>query len=95
MESKRKLVNNVDTGLMEVLRFLIMNNIDAYNNDMGNVDLADQLRGTYRCNIGVLNRKWWWSIWFWALDLMLVDVYFMYFVFLLSQGVEKKTTFAS
>ena len=75
---------------MEVLIFLRMNNIDAYNNDMGNVDLADQLRGTYRCNIGVLNRKWWWSIWFWALGIMLVNVYVIYCVLLLLQGVEKK-----
>ena len=80
---------------MEVLRFLIMNNIDAYNNDMGNVDLADQLRGTYICNIGVRNRKWWWSLWFWELGLMLLNVYVMYCVFLLSQGVQKKTTVAS
>ena len=42
---------------MEVLRFLRMNNIDVYNNKMGNVDLADQLRGTYRCDIGVRSRK--------------------------------------
>ena len=40
---KEKLVNNIDTGLMEVLRFLRIKNIDAYNNEMGNVDLADQL----------------------------------------------------
>ena len=59
---KEKLVYNVDTGLMEVLIFLRMNNIDAYNNEMGNVDLTDQLRGTYGCDIGVRNRKWWWSI---------------------------------
>ena len=86
---KEKLVYNVDTGLMEVLRFLIMNNIDAYNNEIGNVDLSDQLRGTYRCDIVVRNKKWWWGIWFWALGLMLVNLYYMYCVFLLSQGIER------
>ena len=79
---KEKLVYNVDTGLVEVLRFLRMNNIDAYNNDMG--------RGTYRCYIGVCSIKWWWSICFWELCLMLVNVCVMYCVFLMLQRIEKK-----
>ena len=50
---------NVETGMVEKLRFLRMNTIHEYNNTMGGVDLADQLRGTYRIDKGVRNRKWW------------------------------------
>ena len=43
---KEKSVYNVDKDRMEVLRFLEMKNIDAYNNKMRTVDLSDQLLGT-------------------------------------------------
>ena len=38
---------NVETGMVETLRFLRMDTIHEYNNTMGGVDLAGQLRGTY------------------------------------------------
>ena len=44
---KTKNVYNVDTGGVEVMRFLRLNQIDSYSNKMGEVDIADQLRGTY------------------------------------------------
>ena len=61
-DRQEKLVYNVDTGQVELINFLRLNTIDLYNEEMGNVDVADQLRGSYRCDIGVRNRKWWWSI---------------------------------
>ena len=73
-----KNVYNVDSGETEVLKFLRLNNIDKYNKEMGNVDLADQLRGTYRVDHWVRNRKWWWSIFFWSLGVMLTNAYVMY-----------------
>ena len=39
---------NVETGMVETLRFLKMNTIHEYNNTMDGVDLVDQLPGTYR-----------------------------------------------
>ena len=45
---KEKKVFNVDTNQVEILKFLRLNQINAYNNGMGDVDLADQLRGVYR-----------------------------------------------
>ena len=45
---------------------------------MGNVDVADQLRGNHRLDIGVPNRKWWWSMWFWVLSVMFVNAYIVY-----------------
>ena len=44
---------NVETGMVETLPFLRINTIHEYNNTMGGVDLADQLRGTYCIEKGV------------------------------------------
>ena len=54
-----KVVYNVDSGKNEKLKFLRLDSIHKYNNTMGGVDLADQLRGTYRPDHWVRNRKWW------------------------------------
>ena len=42
------------------------------------VDLVDQLRGTYRIDKGVRNRKWWWSILFWSVGVMITNAYVIY-----------------
>ena len=87
--SSLKPVYNVDTHCTEVLRFLRLNQIDTYNNTMGHVDLAAQLRGTYRPDIWLRNRKWWWSIWFWALCVMLTNAYILYVKVNEEYGIEK------
>ena len=61
---KERPVYNVDTKRVELIQFLQLNQIDTYNFGMGNVDIADQLRGFYRVDIWLRNRKWWWSILF-------------------------------
>ena len=43
---KERLVYNVDTKQVELMRFLQLNQIDTYNFGMGNVDIVDQLRGS-------------------------------------------------
>ena len=75
---KKKKVYNVDTGEIEDLDFLRLNQIDDYNNSMGGVDIADQLRGTYCPNHWLRNRKWWWAIWNWGLGVQLVNAYKLY-----------------
>ena len=45
---------------------------------MGSVYLADQLRGLYRLDKNTRNRKWWWSIMFWSIGVMLTNAYIMY-----------------
>ena len=42
---------------------------------MGGVDLADKLRGNYRIDKGLRNRKWWWSILFWYISVMITNTY--------------------
>ena len=61
---KEKPVFNVETNIVETMRFLQLNQINRYNYDMGNVDIADQLRAFYRIDTWLRNRKWWWSILF-------------------------------
>ena len=49
---------NVETGMVETLILLRINKINEYNNAMGGVDLAHQLRLTYHIEKGVRNRNW-------------------------------------
>ena len=56
---KENMLYNVDTGKVEALKFLRLNKIDKCNNGMGDVDVADQLRGVYSLDHWVRNRKWW------------------------------------
>ena len=74
---KATKVYNVDTNEVEELKFLRMGFIDQYNNTMGDVDLADQLRGSYRFDMWVRNRKWWWSIFFGDLECWLRTLIFV------------------
>ena len=48
--SKMRQVYNVDTRMLETMRFLRLNNIDNYNVSMGHVDLSDQIRDQYHMN---------------------------------------------
>ena len=78
---------NVETGMVETLIFLRMNTIHEYNNTMGGVDLVDQLRETYRIDKGVQNRKWWWSILFWSISVMITNAYVIYLHVNLENGI--------
>lgn len=56
---------------------------------MGDVDIADQLRGSYQFDIWIKNRKWWWSLLFWGLGVILMNAYITYKVFNEEEGVSK------
>jgi hypothetical protein len=60
------------------MKFLRLNLIDMYNNNMNLVDLADQLRNHYRFNHWLRNRKWWWAIFLWAVGVAATNAYIMY-----------------
>ena len=66
---------NVDTGSKEPLQFLQMCYINDYNHQMGDVDIADQMRNAYRFDHWLRKRKWWWSIMFWDIGVILVNAY--------------------
>ena len=75
---KERLVYNPQTKCKEIMRFLRLNQIDTYNYGMGSVDIADQLRVFYRPDHWIRNRKWWWSILFWAFGVILTNSYVLY-----------------
>ena len=58
--------------------FYRMSLADEYNNKMGNVDVGDQLRNYYRFDHFIRKRKWWWSIWMWAVGVCLTNSYVLY-----------------
>ena len=67
-----------------------MNTIHEYNNTMGVVYLVYQLRGTYRIDKLVRNKKWWWSILFWSIGVMITNAYVIYLHVNLENGMKKK-----
>ena len=75
---KERDVFNKATRRMEPLQFLRLNQIDTYNYGMGSVDVADQLRVFYRLDHWLRNRKWWWSVLFWAIGVILTNSYVLY-----------------
>ena len=60
------------------LQFLRPNFVDDYNHDMNSVDRADHLRTNYCVGHGLRQRKLWWSIFLWGLDVAIVNSYLLY-----------------
>ena len=56
---------------------------------MGDVDVADKLRNNYWFDHWLRKRKWWWSIMFWAIGVILVNTYIFYRGVNLEVGVSK------
>ena len=76
---KKRKVYNPQTQRTFQMPFHRLNIIDFYNHNMGNVDLADQLRNHYRYDSSWhRNRKWWWAIWWWGFQVMLTNSYILY-----------------
>lgn len=77
VKKERKLF---DKNLMELVPapFFRINVIDDYNHIMGNVDIADQLRGSYRFDHWMRKRKWWWSMFFWCFQVLMTNSYIAY-----------------
>ena len=45
---------------------------------MNHIDISDQLRNTYHFDHWIYKRKWWWLIWLWGLQVILVNMYLLY-----------------
>ena len=57
--------------------FYQVNVIDDYNHFMGNIDITDQMRGSYCFDHWMLKRKWWWSMFFGSFKLLLTNSYIL------------------
>jgi hypothetical protein len=86
---KSRLVYNPDSERQEHMRFLRLNLNDGYNNNMGHVDVSDQLRNTYRFDHWLRQWKWWWAIWLWALGVMLVNAFAAYQMVMEENGIPR------
>jgi hypothetical protein len=75
---KRKKVWSEKEKKKAFVQFLRLNMIDDYNHFMNSVDVADQLRGVYRPDHWMWNRKWWWAIWLWGLGVARTNAYKIY-----------------
>ena len=80
---------NVDIGTKEPLQFSQMCYINDYNHQLGDVGVDDQLRKNYWFDHWLRKRKWWWSIMFWDIGVILVNAYIVYRRVNLEAGVSK------
>ena len=87
---KTRDVYCVDTKKMEAIKFLRLNINDAYNADMGHVDISDQLRNYYRMDHWLRMQKWWWASYLWGMGVMLVNAYVSYQSYHERVGTAKK-----
>ena len=58
--------------------FYRLNLIYTYNHNMNNVDITDQLRTIYRLFMWLRERKWWWTMFFWCFEMLLINTYIFY-----------------
>ena len=77
-EEKKRQVFDKSRNQMTTMKFLRLNVNDEYNFGMGGADVADQLRGSYRFDHWLRNYKWWHSILWWGVQVLLVNSYKCY-----------------
>jgi hypothetical protein len=70
-------------------KFLRLNINNDYNMRMHDVDSSDQLRNSYRFDHWLRQRKWWWSVFFWGIGVLMVNAYVAYVQFHLMHGKKK------
>jgi hypothetical protein len=87
---KERKVHVQSLGHSESMKFLRLNINDSYNNEMGHVDVSDQLRNYYRFDHYMRKRKWWWAIAFWGMGVQFVNAYIVYRKVMEKSGTPKK-----
>ncbi len=83
---KERKAFNPDRNKEENIKFLRLNINDDYNNYMGSVNLADQLRNTYCMDHWMQQRKWWRSAFLWGVGVLLTNAYLCYRSFHKKEG---------
>ena len=75
---KQRGVWSAEVQKKAMIKYLRLNVIEEYNSHMNSTDIADQLRGNYRPDRWMRQRKWWWSFFIWAIGVALVNAYKIY-----------------
>ena len=83
-----KKVYCVETEQVETMMLLWLSINNEYNYGMGGVDIADQLQNYYHFNHWICKRKWWLSVFFWAIGVLLVNCYVSYKKFMESKKMK-------
>jgi hypothetical protein len=73
-----------------IMKYLRLNVIEDYNHHMNSTDIADQLRGSYRPDRWMRQRKWWWAFFIWGIGVAGVNAYKIYET-IYEEEVAKKT----
>lgn len=76
--TKQRPVFDKNIGTVAPINFLRLNVTDEYNYGMGHVDMADQLRNYYRCDHWLRNFKWWHAMFWWGIQVMMINSYLVY-----------------
>ena len=84
-----KKVFCVESDQVETLKFLQLSINNDYNYGMGGVDIADQLQHYYYFNHWMRKCKWWWSVFFWAIGVLLVNCYVAYKTFMAQKNTKQ------
>jgi len=87
IEKKRKVFDK-STKRMKQMTFLRLNINDDYNYGMGGVDIADELRGSYRFDKWMRNYKWWHSIFWWGFQVLMINSYKCYFTYCTDNNIK-------
>jgi hypothetical protein len=75
---KEKKVWSATDNIKSLIKFLRLNVIEDYNMHMNSTDIANQLRGVYRPDHWMRNRKWWWAYFIWAIGVAGVNAFKIY-----------------
>jgi hypothetical protein len=73
--TKSRKVWNVALQALVSMEFLRLNVNDNYNGEMNDVDISDHLRKIYKFNHWLRNKKWWWAIFLYAMEVLLTNAY--------------------
>ena len=84
---KRNIFDKVTMTTQEKT-FLRLNINDFYNKEMGDVDIADQVRGSYRIDKWMRKYKWWHAIFWWGFQVMMTNSYICYKTFMIQQNLK-------
>ena len=72
---------------MVMMKFLRLNVNDDYNYGMGGADIIDQIRRSYRYDHWLRNFKWWHSICWWGVQMLMVNSYKFYCKYLVVKDI--------